>query len=77
MFLKDNDEKKKVFKEFFKTPISFFKNEDLVSDLKKEILSKEIKGIESNMYLLKHNLESDFRFLIEILTVIRDFNSWI
>ena len=80
MLLTDNDEKKKVFKEFFKTPISFFKNEDFVPDLKKEILSKEIKGIESNIApLMKHNLvESDFKFLTrDHLPVIRDFNGWV
>lgn len=78
MLLKDNDNK--IINNFFSTPVSFWKCEDFVPDLKKEILSKEIKGIESNIApLLKHNLvESDFKFLTrDHLPVIKNLNSWI
>ena len=78
MLLKDNDNK--IINNFFSTPVSFWKCEDFLPDLKKEILSKEIKGIESNIApLLKHNLvESDFKFLTrDHLPVIKNLNSWI
>ena len=50
---------------FFPTPMSFFENKNLLSGIKKEILSREVEGIESGVAKnIKHNLtESNFEFL--------------
>ena len=57
----------------FATNIFQFKNENLATELKKYILNKEIKGIESNVApIIKHNLdESKFTFLLEENEVIK------
>ena len=56
----------------FATNIFHFKNGILATEIKKYILNKKIKGIESNVApVIKHNLdESKFTFLLEDNEVI-------
>ena len=62
----------------FTTNIFQFKNENLAIALKKYILTKEIKGIESNVApAIKHNLdESKFNFLQDENEIIKKTGSF-
>ena len=64
---------------FFPTPMSFFENKNLLSGIKKEILSREVEGIESGVAKnIKHNLtESNFEFLDKDLHILNDMKAWI
>ena len=60
----EKEDKQGVIKNVFSTPLGFFYDLDLATNLKKYILSREIEGIESNCAtFLKYNLkESKFDF---------------
>ena len=64
---------------FFPTPMSFFENKNLLSGIKKEILSRKVVGIESEIAKnIKHNLtESNFEFLDKDLHILNDMKAWI
>ena len=57
----------------FATNIFQFKNEKLATELKKYILNKEIKGIESNVApIIKHNLdESKLPFFLRRMKLLK------
>ncbi len=63
----------------FQTPISYYKNEELTNVLSGYILSKETKGIESEVAAgIKHNLvESKFDFLYGNALIVKDTKKWI
>ncbi len=63
----------------FPTPIAQYKNEELSRVLSDVILSRETKGIESNVAVnIKHNLvESDFDFLYGKARIVEDTKTWI
>ena len=62
----------------FSTPMSVYKNHDLLPDLKKHILSLEQKGVESDVApQFKHNLhESKFDFFKTDIPVMKDTVKW-
>ena len=63
----------------FQTPMSYYENKDLISDLKEYIVSKETRGIESNCAVgIKHNLvESRFDFLYDDEPILENTRIWI
>ena len=63
----------------FQTPIAYYENIGLSNVLKSYILSKETKGIESEVAPdIKHNLvESKFDFLYEKIRKVEDTKLWI
>ena len=62
----------------FTTPIACYENKELVSDLKKYILSKKINGIQSNVStIIKQNLdESTFDFFMQDVDIIKRSIQW-
>ena len=63
----------------FQIPISYYQNQDLKDELKKYIISKNSKGIESNVTpLIKQNLiESKFDFFRDETPIVRKTAQWI
>ena len=63
----------------FQTPMAYYENKELISDLKKYIISKETQGIESDCAPdIKHNLvESKFDFLYNDVPILEDTRIWI
>ena len=63
----------------FQIPISYYQNQDLKDELKKYIISKNSKGIESNIALqIKQNLiESKFDFFRDETPIVRKTAQWI
>jgi uncharacterized protein (TIGR02466 family) len=63
----------------FQIPISYYENLELKDDLKNYILSKNSKGIESNVTpLIKQNLiESKFDFFRDETPIVRKTAQWI
>lgn len=63
----------------FQTPMSYYENKDLISDLREYIVSKETRGIESNCAVgIKHNLvESRFDFLYDDEPILENTRIWI
>tara|TARA_B100000287_G_scaffold290435_1_gene273811 strand:- start:215 stop:823 length:609 start_codon:yes stop_codon:yes gene_type:complete len=62
----------------FQTPMAYYLNKELISDLKKYIISKETQGIESNCAPnIKHNLvESKFDFLYDDEPIVKEIKEW-
>ena len=63
----------------FQIPISYYQNQDLKDELKKYIISKNSKGIESNIApQIKQNLiESKFDFFRDETPIVRKTAQWI
>ena len=63
----------------FEIPMARYENEDLIGELKKYILSKNLEGIESNVApLVKRNLvESKFNFFQDDTDIIKRTRLWI
>ena len=62
----------------FQIPMARYENKDLIGDLKKYILSKDSKGIESNVSpIIKQNLvESKFNFFKDETPIVRETAQW-
>ena len=62
----------------FQIPMARYENKDLIGDLKKHILSKDSKGIESNVSpIIKQNLvESKFNFFKDETPIVRETAQW-
>ena len=63
----------------FQIPMAHYENNSITNTLGEYILSKETKGIESNIASsIKHNLvESKFDFLYDDVTIVKDTKQWI
>ena len=63
----------------FQIPMAQYENKDLISELKNYIISKNSKGIESNVApLIKQNLiESKFNFFQDETPIVRKTAQWI
>ena len=62
----------------FEIPMARYENKDLIGDLKKYILSKDSKGIESNVSpIIKQNLvESKFNFFKDETPIVKKTAQW-
>ena len=63
----------------FQIPMAHYENNNITNTLSAYILSKETKGIESNIASsIKHNLvESNFDFLYGYAMIVKDTKEWI
>ena len=62
----------------FEIPMARYENKDLIGELKKYILSKNLKGIESNVApIIKQNLvESKFNFFKDETPIVKETAQW-
>ena len=63
----------------FQIPISYYQNQDLKDELKKYIISKNSKGIESNIapQIEQNLIESKFDFFRDETPIVRKTAQWI